>query len=71
MSRKSAIGINEIDRESMMHQQEQCFSAEPCDELAQALLQEAAGMPCGHRNERLKAYGTLGQMKRMFLRGSN
>lgn len=58
-----------------MREQEQRLSAEQCDDMAQALLQEAAGMPRGHRKERVselaEAYVILGQMKRMVLRGAN
>ncbi|WP_456768148.1 hypothetical protein [Bradyrhizobium sp. USDA 3650] len=72
---KRAIGINEIDREAMMRDEEQGLSAEQCDDMAQALLQEAAGMLRGHRKERLlelaEAYGILGQMKRMVLCRAN
>ena len=49
MDGKRAIGSNEIDREAMMREQEQRLSAEQCVEMAQALLQEAAGMPEGAR----------------------
>jgi hypothetical protein len=57
------------------HEESRNLTADECDELADALIEDAAALPHGPKKENAlrlaESYRNLAEMKRMVLRESN